>query len=122
MRIPKTAALAAILAATLAAPLPAEAGCTTRDAWRGPDKEQHAGAGFFIGLAATFQTRDPWAGPALAAAVGAAKEAIDTKTGGTCSLQDFAVTAAAGLIGAQLGGLAIVHLQGKTLITYRTSF
>lgn len=108
--------------ALMAVAFPAEAKCTARDKWTGPDKNKHAAAGLAIGWMATLQTRDPWAGLAVAAAVGVGKELADTLDGGACSLQDAAVTAAAGLIGAQLGGLAVVHLQGKTLITYRTTF
>lgn len=111
---------AAVLASAFS--LANAASCTTRDRWTGPDKNDHAVIGLAIGAAATFQTRDPWAGFGLAVAAGAAKEAIDRAGGGACSWQDFAVTALAGLAGAQLGGLAIVHLQGQTLIRYRTTF
>lgn len=75
--------------------------CTTSDLWRGPDKTKHALAGAAIGAAVTAATNDPLYGALAATGVGLAKELIDRRyPSHTCSLQDFAVTAAAGWAGA----------------------
>lgn len=83
-------ALSLALAATAAS-----AGCTASDSWKGPDKTKHAVAGAVVGSVGTLVFKEPkygfWAGVAVAAA----KEAYDASGKGTCSFQDFAVTAGA---------------------------
>lgn len=91
--------LALVLAASSAVAI--ERKCTTSDLWRGPDKTKHALAGAAIGAAVTAATKDPLYGALAATGVGLAKELVDRRSPfHTCSLQDFAVTAAAGWAGA----------------------
>lgn len=73
--------------------------CTTSDLWRGPDKTKHAIGGAAIGAAVTAATKDPLYGAIAATTVALGKELVDRRYPGlhTCSLQDFAVTAAAGV-------------------------
>ena len=92
--------LASLVLATSAA-CAFERKCTTSDLWRGPDKTKHAVAGAAIGAAVTAATRDPLYGALAATGVALGKELVDRRfPNHTCSLQDFAVTAAAGWAGA----------------------
>jgi hypothetical protein len=103
----KALATALALALSVAA-APAAARCTASDAWTGPDKRLHMGLGAVFGYAGTMQTRDPLTGFYVGTAVGALKEVIDASGSGTCSLQDFAVTALGAAVGAYGGHL---HLR-----------
>lgn len=83
--------------------------CTTSDLWRGPDKTKHAIGGAAIGGAVTAATKDPFWGSVAATTVAGAKELIDRRSPShTCSFQDFAVTAAAGIAASY--GTALVIL------------
>ena len=92
---------AAIVASCM--PLDANAKCTANDAWRGPDKTQHAQGGALAGFVGSMNNGSFAEGVAWAAIVGAGKEALDATGSGTCSLQDFLVTVAGGALGAGLG-------------------
>lgn len=97
----------------------ADAGCTTKDSWHGPDKKLHAGVGAIIAGATTLGTKDPWTGFWIGTGAGALKEAFDANGGGTCSLQDFVVTALGAAAGASLGNWALT-LDNKTVsVQYR---
>jgi uncharacterized protein YfiM (DUF2279 family) len=113
-------AAAAILAA--AATLATAAPCTARDRWTGHDKALHLGAGAFAAYGATAGLRDPWAGLAVGAAVGLAKEAADRRAGGTCSLQDLAATVAGAAIGAGFAGWMLTIDARQVRATYTTTF
>lgn len=115
-------ALCAALATAAGIAAPAEARCTTSDRWSGPDKLDHLAAGATIAIAVTLQTGSRWTGFAAGAAVGAAKELLDAGAGGTCSLQDFAVTAAAAAVGAQLGGWMFTYRAGRVGVAWSTGF
>lgn len=74
--------------------------CTVSDSWRGPDKTKHAIAGAAIGSWGTMVFKEPKYGVLATALVAGVKEAYDRRGYGTCSLQDFAVTVAAGTAAA----------------------
>ena len=109
-----------LLAALLA--MPAQARCITNDAWRGPDKTQHLGLGAVIGMAGTLQSGNRWHGFAWGTGIGALKELADSDGSGTCSLQDFAVTALGAAIGAQAGGFLFDLRRDRIGVSYRTTF
>ena len=111
--------LIAALIAGLAIPASA---CTARDSWRGPDKTQHAAIGAGISWIGTLHTGSPWQGFAWGVAAGAVKEALDATGAGTCSLQDFAVTALGAGVGAALGGVYVYHYRGTTVVAWSTRF
>lgn len=92
--------LAPVLLAVVA--LSAQAGpCTTHDAWTGPDKTKHFAVGAAIGSGVTLFTKKPEYGFWAGAFVGLGKEVYDRRSAvHTCSLQDFAVTAAGAAAGA----------------------
>ena len=73
----------------------ASAGCTASDSWKGPDKTKHAITGAVVGSVGTLVFKDAKNGFLAGVAVAAAKEAYDATGKGTCSFQDFAVTAGA---------------------------
>lgn len=100
----------------------ANAKCLTNDRWVGYDKVQHVTVGLFIGAGVTAQTGDPLKGFAAGTAVGALKELADARGSGTCSLQDFAVTAIGAAAGAYGSAWILSHSQGKTSLTYRSTF
>lgn len=81
---------------------------TLHDAWTGKDKVAHAFFGFAFGLAGAVITGGVWGGLTLGLAVAAGKELVDAASSGTCSFQDFAVTAIAAAAGAALGAVALV--------------
>lgn len=116
--------LARILTAIAAcAAISAHAKCITNDSWRGFDKGEHAIAGAAIAAGWTFQTRDPWKGFAAGVIVAALKEATDAAGGGTCSVQDFAVTVAGAALGAAGSGWALKLTDRKTpILAYNTTF
>lgn len=74
--------------------------CTTRDSWTGMDKNKHLVGGVILGSAGTLVFKSPEKGLLFGAAVGLAKEAYDSRGHGTCSLQDFTVTALGAAAGA----------------------
>ncbi|MCE2910223.1 MAG: hypothetical protein LW712_15500 [Burkholderiaceae bacterium] len=122
MRARLTMALAAALALDAA---PVAAACTARDAWRGPDKAMHFAAGAGIAAAVTLQQRNAWAGFAAGVAAGALKEVYDRDRPErhTCSVQDFAVTAAGAAAGAYGARWALaVGPRGQVAAFYRTQF
>lgn len=112
--------IAILLAALLA--MPAQARCITNDAWRGADKRAHMGIGAVAGMAGTLQSGNRWHGFAWGAGIGALKELADADGSGTCSLQDFAVTAIGAAIGAQIGGLMFDLRRDRIGVSYRTTF
>ena len=90
-----------LLAASLLTAGPALAApCTAKDAWTGRDKALHLKAGLAIGAAGTLVFDSPRTGMLLGVGAGLAKEVYDRRGGGTCSLQDFAVTAVGAAAGA----------------------
>ena len=100
----------------------AHAKCTAQDSWRGADKAQHLGIGAVIGAAGTLYTGSRWQGVALGAGVGALKEVVDSTGRGTCSFQDFAVTAVGAAIGAQFGGFVVALRRESIRVSYSRTF
>ena len=112
-----------VIALTLCVALGASARCITNDRWSGDDKQLHAIAGLGVGLAATYATRDPWAGFWIATGVALAKEALDASGSGTCSAQDAIVTIAAGALGAAGAGWHIrLTERGTAQVAFSRSF
>ncbi len=106
-----------LLLALALASSPALAGpCIKNDAWTGPDKTKHLIAGAALGAAGTLAFQNAQTGLLLGAGVGLAKELVDRRGSGTCSLQDFAVTvagAAAGAYGAKVVILPLLNARGR---------
>ena len=111
--------LAIIIAASAAS---AHARCISNDSWRGYDKNQHLAIGAVIGMAGTLQSGNKWHGFAWGTGIGALKELADSGGMGTCSLQDFAVTALGAAIGAQLGGVVLDFGRNRVAVGYRMTF
>ena len=111
----------AIVTTLALAALPCAA-CTTADRWTGPDKQKHLLAGAALGAAGTLATKDPLKGLAFGAAVGLAKELHDRRGGGTCSLQDFAVTALGAAAGAYGTAWLIAPRKDGVFIAFSTRF
>lgn len=86
---------AIVLSAALGVASASNGKCISNDAWIGADKNKHMVAGAVVGSMATLVFKDKWAGVATGVAVALAKELHDVKGKGTCSFQDFAVTALA---------------------------
>ena len=78
----------------------AHARCLTNDNWTGRDKAQHFAIGAAIGSLGTLAFNRPRDAFIFGAAVGLAKEIRDSRGFGTCSAQDFAVTALGAYAGA----------------------
>lgn len=97
-------------------------GCKLNDAWKGPDKTKHVLAGAAVGSSITLLTERPEYGVLATAIVAAGKEANDRRGYGTCSLQDFAVTLAAGTAAAYGTKLMILPLKDGAVISYTTKF
>ena len=113
--------LALVLAVSSASAF--ERKCTTSDLWRGPDKTKHALAGGAIGAAVTAATKEPLYGALAATGVGLAKELVDRRyPSHTCSLQDFAVTAAAGWAGAYGTAWLILPRRDGVQVAYVARF
>ena len=110
-RIPTVLALSVAVSA-------AGAKCIANDAWTGPDKVKHFGAGAAAGAAGTLVFKDARKGLLLGVAVGAAKEVYDTRGHGTCSLQDFAVTA----LGAAAGAYGTAWIVTPRFVGYARTF
>lgn len=118
----KTILLASLIASCTAASA-FEGKCTTSDLWRGPDKTKHAIAGAAIGAAVTAATEKPLYGAIAATGVGLAKELIDRRyPNHTCSFQDFAVTAAAGVAGAYGTAWLILPRRNGVQVAYVARF
>jgi uncharacterized protein YfiM (DUF2279 family) len=100
----------------------AHGACLKHDRWTGYDKNLHLTAGSFIGAGVTAQTGNALLGAAAGAGVGALKEAYDSRGNGTCSVQDFAVTALGAAFGAYGSKWLLTHQAGKTSLTYSTEF
>lgn len=111
-----------LIVAAVALSFGAQAKCLTRDKWTGVDKNMHFVAGAFIGVGATVKFRDPLAGFAAGVAVGALKELSDSRGGGTCSLQDFAVTAIGAALGVYGSAWLIAPTLGGMTVSYSTTF
>jgi uncharacterized protein YfiM (DUF2279 family) len=95
----------------------AQARCITNDSWRGPDKTKHFAVGVAIGSSGVLLFNKPreafWAG----VAIGAAKELLDASRG-TCSAQDFAVTA----LGAAAGAYGTAWIVTPRFVGYAARF
>ncbi len=88
------------MALILLLPFCVQAKCVANDKWNTPDKVEHFAAGALISGYVGAQTESPMRGFWWGMGAGAAKEAIDSTGLGTCSLQDFAATAAGAAFGA----------------------
>lgn len=93
-------------------------GCTASDKWTGPDKNKHFAAGAIAGSAGTLVFKDADKGFLVGVAVGAAKEIYDSRGHGTCSLQDFTVTA----LGAAAGAYGTAWIIAPRFVGYAKSF
>lgn len=96
----------------------AQARCTTNDSWRGPDKQKHLAVGVAIGTVGTLVFKDPKKAVLIGVAVAAAKEVYDSTGRGTCSFQDFAVTA----IGATAAAYGTAWIVTPRYIGYRIEY
>lgn len=111
----RTIAIAAAL--VIATPL-THAKCIGNDAWRGPDKTKHFAVGVAMGSAGVLAFNEPHKAFLFAAGVGLAKEAYDSRGRGTCSLQDFAVTA----LGAAAGAYGTAWIVTPNFVGYARHF
>lgn len=92
-------------------------GCKANDNWGGLDKREHAFIGFVAGTLGTLGAKTQWGGLAAVSVMAAGKEMIDATGRGTCSLQDFAVTVAGGVLGSAYGNLLIIpESKGVSLV------
>lgn len=96
--------------------------CITNDLWSGKDKTKHIAAGLAFGSAGTLAFKDPHYGFLLGAGIGLAKEAYDATGRGTCSFQDFAVTALASAAGAYGTAWVILPQKGGVFVGYSHTF
>lgn len=96
--------------------------CIKNDAWTGPDKKLHLIVGTFAGSAGTMVFKDPHKGFLLGAGIGLAKELYDAKGGGTCSFQDFAVTALGAAAGAYGTAWLVLPRKDGVFVGYATRF
>jgi hypothetical protein len=117
----KYALIAALLLASATA-CAFERKCTTSDLWRGPDKTKHAIGGAAIASAVTLATKNPHYGFAAGVVVAAAKEGWDRRGHGTCSFQDFAVTAGAAAAGAYGTAWLVLPKKGGVQVAYFKTF
>ena len=109
-------------AAVLSCSTTAHAACTSRDSWRGQDKQLHLVVGAAVAAGATAYTGSAWQGFAWGAGVGLVKEAIDARGGGTCSAQDLGATVAGAALGAWAAGWAIERQGSTTVVSYGRTF
>lgn len=100
----------------------ASAKCISNDSWKGPDKVKHALVGGAVGSAVTLATESAEYGVLATVFVAGAKEIYDSKGNGTCSLQDFAVTVAAGAAAAYGTKWLIVPVKNGVFVTYNSKF
>lgn len=96
----------------------AHARCITNDAWTGPDKKKHFAVGAALGTAGTLAFNKPRDAFIFGAAVGLAKEVYDSRGNGTCSAQDFAVTA----LGAAAGAYGTAWIVTPNFIGFAARF
>lgn len=96
----------------------AQARCITNDSWHGPDKTKHFAAGVAIGSGGVLLFNKPRHAFAFGVLVSAAKEAYDAGGHGTCSAQDFAVTA----LGAAAGAYGTAWIVTPRFIGYAARF
>ena len=101
----------------MALAIPAMA-CTTKDAWTGPDKNKHFAVGVAMGTAGTLVFKDPKPAFITASLVGLGKEIYDSRGHGTCSFQDFAVTA----LGAGVGAYGTAWIVTPKFVGYAKAF
>jgi hypothetical protein len=94
-----------------------EAKCITNDSWTGSDKNAHFVIGGLAGFIGSVQTESVGYGILAAGAVAGGKELIDLKMG-TCSLQDFTVTLAGGVLGAYTGGWYVSYNNEKVIVGF----
>lgn len=108
----------ALFSALILSAVSAHAGCVSSDKWTGPDKAKHFAVGAAIGSGGVLMFNKPreafWAG----VIVGAAKEAYDSRGHGTCSAQDFAVTA----LGAAAGAYGTAWIVTPRFIGFASRF
>lgn len=96
----------------------AHARCITNDNWTGPDKAKHFAVGVAIGSSGVLMFNKPRDAFLAGVAIGAAKELIDSSGGGTCSAQDFAVTA----LGAAAGAYGTAWIVTPRFIGFASRF
>ena len=92
--------------------------CTTNDAWTGQDKTKHFIVGAAIASSGTLVFKNPNYGFIAGVGIGLAKEIYDTRGHGTCSFQDFAVTA----LGAAAGAYGTAWIITPRFIGYSKRF
>lgn len=100
----------------------ASAKCISNDSWKGPDKVKHALVGAAVGSGVTLATGSAEYGTLATVFVAGAKEWYDSKGNGTCSLQDFAVTVAAGAAASYGTKWLIVPVKNGAFIVYNSKF
>lgn len=93
----------------------------TDDKWTGPDKVKHMAAGAIAGAAVTGYTGEAWKGCAASAVLGWVKEMHDQRKG-TPSMQDFAVTAAAGCAASYGTAWAVAPTRDGFAVAYNKEF
>lgn len=96
----------------------AQARCITNDSWTGPDKAKHFAVGAALGSAGVLAFNKPRQAFIFAASVGLAKELYDSRGNGTCSAQDFAMTA----LGAAAGAYGTAWIVTPRFIGFAARF
>jgi putative lipoprotein len=96
----------------------AHAKCISNDAWTGPDKTKHFAVGVALGSAGVLAFNEPHKAFLVGAGIGLAKELYDRRGGGTCSAQDFAVTA----LGAAAGAYGTAWIVTPNFVGYARRF
>lgn len=111
-------ALSVILGLCMASSVMAR--CVANDAWTGRDKALHLAAGAAAGSAGTLVFKDPHKGFLLGVGIGLAKEVWDSQHADrhTCSLQDFAVTAAGAAAGAYGTAWLVLPQRQGVVVAY----
>ena len=96
----------------------AHAGCTSSDSWTGQDKARHFMVGAAIGSGGMLLFDKPDQVFLFGLAVAAAKEAHDSRSGGTCSMQDFLATVG----GAAAGAYGTAWIVGPNYVGFAARF
>ena len=96
----------------------ADARCISNDAWTGPDKTKHFAVGVAVGSIGTLVFKDKNNAILAGVAVGLAKEIYDSRGNGTCSTQDFAVTA----LGAMAGAYGTAYIVSPKFVGVSINF
>jgi hypothetical protein len=87
------------------------------------DKRLHAGASFFIGVAAAHQwPNEPLKAFGVAMLPGLAKEVLDSRGGTGFSGKDIAANAIGAALGVATGNWIVSRNNGTTVVAYRTEF